>query len=104
MTVRIRPSVALVATLLALSGCIDIECPAEFARPTSRERYCGHTGNVAAPAVYRPYGGPVGMPAARVTTTTTTTVAAPPPPMVQTAPPAVSVQPVPPPGGPTQIR
>ncbi|MBI3515727.1 MAG: hypothetical protein HY060_16960 [Proteobacteria bacterium] len=104
MTVRIRPSVALVATLLALSGCIDVECPAEFARPRDRERWCGHTGDVAAPTTYRPYAGPVGVPAARVTTTTTTTVAAPPTTTVQGAPPAVSVQPVPPPGGATQIR
>jgi hypothetical protein len=43
----------MVAAGLALSGCIDVECPAEFARPTARERYCGHSGYVAAPTPYR---------------------------------------------------
>ena len=104
MTIRIPPSVVLLAAGLALSGCIDIECPAEFARPTARERFCGHTGDYGSPVTYKVYGqpAPVAMPV--VTTTTTTTTMAPPPPSAAPAPP-VTVQPVPPPGGgPTQIR
>jgi hypothetical protein len=56
MAVRFRPWMGLIAAGLALSGCIDVECPAEFARPISRERYCGHTGDYAAPVTYRTYG------------------------------------------------
>ena len=113
MRFPVRPSFALVAAGLALSGCIDVECPAEFARPTSRERWCGHTGDVGTATPYRQYGTPGRLPANGVptaaTTTTTVTTTAPPAPMVQAAPPAaagsVSVQPVPPPAGaPTQIR
>jgi hypothetical protein len=108
MTIRVRPSVVLMAAGLALSGCIDIECPAEFARPASRERYCGHTGDVGAPVTYRTYANPnlSGRPVPMTTTTTTTTVVVPPPPpMIQAAPPqGVSVEPMPPPGAPTQIR
>lgn len=52
MTIRVRPSAVFVAAGLALSGCIDVECPPEFARPTSRERYCGHQGYVAMPTTY----------------------------------------------------
>ena len=106
MTIRVRPSVVLMAAGLALSGCIDVECPAEIARPKSRERFCGHTGDIAAPVAYRTYASP-SVPAGppMVTTTTTTTMEAPPPPTAAPAPP-VSVQPVPPPGAgaPTQIR
>jgi len=39
-----RRSAVLLAAfgiLLTLSGCIDAECPHEFARPLDRARYCG---------------------------------------------------------------
>jgi hypothetical protein len=39
-----RRSALLLASfgiLLTLSGCIDAECPHEFARPLDRARYCG---------------------------------------------------------------
>lgn len=58
MRFRVRPPMVLAAVGMALSGCIDIECPAEFARPLERERFCGHGGYVAAPATYRPYVNP----------------------------------------------
>jgi len=35
-----------VAATAGLSGCTAINCPAEFARPMSRELLCGTTGNV----------------------------------------------------------
>jgi hypothetical protein len=103
-----RPSVALVGAGLALSGCIAVECPAEIARPVSRERYCGHTGDVAAPVTYRTYGTAVPRPMPATTTTTTTTTAPAPAPVM--APPpspgSVTVQPMPAPSSssPTQIR
>jgi hypothetical protein len=52
MTIRVCPPAALLAVGLALAGCVDVECPAEFDRPLSRERYCGHTGDVATPTTY----------------------------------------------------
>lgn len=96
MKFRVRPPAVLVAVGLALSGCIDIECPAEFARPLERERFCGHGGYVAAPATYRPYVNP-NAPMARPAT-----VVMPAPrtdePAVTTAPAApVTVEPVAPP-------
>jgi hypothetical protein len=109
MTVRIRPAVVLVAAGLALSGCIDIECPGEFARPAARERFCGHTGDVARPTNYQPYTNPNA--AAVITPSMPPPVAMPaplPPPAAPSAAPAASpvvVQPVPPPGSaPVQIR
>jgi hypothetical protein len=102
MTLRVCPPLALLAAALALSGCIDVECPAEFARPLSRERYCGHTGDVAAPAVYRPAVRSNPPPIATVTTTTTV-VTPPGPPLAAPNPPVV-VEQMPPPGGATQIR
>ncbi len=64
--------VSLTATI-GLSGCTSLTCPAEFARPKSRELFCGSTGNVIStggevyltPAQYQewrrqmtvPYGG-----------------------------------------------
>ena len=112
MRFPVRPSIALVAAGLALSGCIDIECPAEFARPASRERWCGHTGDVGTATPYRQVGqpGPVpanGVPPTMTTTVTTTTVTTPTP-MVQASPStpgSVTVQPMAAPAGsPTQIR
>lgn len=95
MTMRICLSIALMAAGSALSGCIDYECPAEFARPLERERFCGHTGNTAAPAVYKPYVSPYGQPP--VVTKPVTAVVEPAP-TVQAAPQApIQVQPVPPP-------
>lgn len=40
--------ILLVSTTAAvgLSGCTAINCSAEFARPKSREAFCGPTGNV----------------------------------------------------------
>lgn len=35
-----------VTATVGLSGCTAINCPAEFARPKSRELMCGVTGNV----------------------------------------------------------
>lgn len=35
-----------VTATVGLSGCTAINCPAEFARPKSRELLCGATGNV----------------------------------------------------------
>lgn len=35
-----------VTETVGLSGCTAINCPAEFARPKSRELLCGATGNV----------------------------------------------------------
>lgn len=35
-----------VTATVGLSGCTAINCPAEFARPKSRELMCGATGNV----------------------------------------------------------
>lgn len=37
-----RAALALLA-LLALAGCTSAVCPDEFARPTSRETYCGRS-------------------------------------------------------------
>jgi hypothetical protein len=107
MAIRMRPSIVVMTAGLALSGCIDVECPAEFARPISRERFCGHTGDVAAPVTYRPYVNPSAPGGGPAVTTTNRMVAPPPPPMVQAAPPPpVTVQPMAPPSGgaPTQIR
>ncbi|HUA54265.1 MAG TPA: hypothetical protein VMB81_18965 [Candidatus Sulfotelmatobacter sp.] len=107
MTFPVRPSLVLVAAGLALSGCIDIECPAEFDRPISRERFCGHTGDVGTATPYKQFGNTASVPGASIATPSTTRFAPPPPsPMVQAAPPGpVTVQPVPPPAGaPTQIR
>jgi hypothetical protein len=103
MTIRVLPPAALLAAGLALSGCIDVECPAEFARPTSRERYCGHTGDVAMPTTYQV------SPNARVLAPSAYTPVTGPPvsnqPMVQAAPQQpVTVAPVPAPSQPTQIR
>ncbi len=105
MPIRVRLPIVLIAAGLALSGCIDIECPAEFARPTSRERWCGHTGDVGTATQYRQVGRPA--PVATTTTTTTTTTNAAPmaPTASSSSSTSVTVQPVPPPaGGPTQIR
>jgi hypothetical protein len=104
MAIRVRPSVVLVAAGLALSGCIDIECPAEIARPASRERWCGHTGNIGAPVTYQTYGSASAVPAPSVVVPPPAAEAPPAPP---TAAPlgSVTIQPVPPPNGaPTQIR
>ena len=90
---------------IALSGCIDFECPAEFARPTSRERFCGHTGNVAAPSTYRLYQNPNAMVAPASTTVTTTRTVVETPPMIQNAPNApVVIETMPPPGQPIPLR
>lgn len=35
-----------VTATVGLSGCTAINCPAEIARPKSRELFCGATGNV----------------------------------------------------------
>jgi hypothetical protein len=86
MAVRFRPWLVLLAAGLALSGCIDVECPAEFARPISRERYCGHTGDYAVGVTYRTYGTAAPAP-----------VAAPVP-----QPVPVEAQPAPANGGPTR--
>jgi len=102
MTIRVCPPLALLAAVLALSGCIDVECPAEFARPLSRERYCGHTGDVAAPVTYRPTVQ--GYPAPTTTVRTTTTVVTPPGPPLAAPNQPVVVEQMPPPSGPTQIR
>jgi len=102
MTIRVCPPLALLAAVLALSGCIDIECPAEFARPLSRERYCGHTGDVAAPVVYRSNVRSNPPPTATVTSTTTVVTPLGPPLAAPNQP--VVVEQMPPPGGPTQIR
>jgi len=73
---------------LALSGCIDVECTPEFARPVSRERYCGHQGHVAMPTTYtQGYRAPAAQPV-RVMT--------PPPADLPPGPPAAA--PVGPPG------
>jgi hypothetical protein len=97
MTIRVCPPAALLAAGLALSGCVDVECPAEFDRPLSRERYCGHTGNVATPTTYYTAPNATALPPPKTSTYTTTTV-------VTTPPPPIGVAPVPPPGQPTQIR
>lgn len=104
MRIRVRPSAVMMAAGLALSGCIDIECPPEFARPTARERFCGHSGYVAMPTTYRQNYAPLQeRPVTRVTTTTTTTVLPPGPPTAAPVGPPVTVEPVPAPG-PTTIR
>ena len=74
MTIRLSQPAILLAAGLALSGCIDVECPAEFDRPLSRERYCGHTGDVAKGVTYQVYPGAQPLAPARATTVTTTTI------------------------------
>jgi hypothetical protein len=98
MAIRVSQPAILLAAGLALSGCIDVECPPEFDRPISRERYCGHTGDVAMPVKYQVYPTAQPLPpdphAAGATTVTTTTVT--------TAPPAPQAAPAP--GAPTPLR
>jgi hypothetical protein len=105
MTIRVSQPAILLAAVLALSGCIDVECPAEIDRPLSRERWCGHTGDIAAPANHQIYPTARPLPPDRATTVTTTTVttSAPPPPLAAPQAP-VTTEPMPPPGQPTQIR
>jgi hypothetical protein len=103
MTIRVCPPAALLAAGLALSGCVDVECPAEFDRPLSRERYCGHTGNVATPTTY--YVAPNARPLPPSGYTPLQAPAMSGQPVVQAAPqPPVMVVPMPPPGPPTQLR
>jgi len=103
MTIRVSQPAILVAAVLALSGCIDVECPAEIDRPLARERWCGHTGDIAAPANHQIYPTARPLPPERVTTVTTTTTA--PGPMVPQASPQAPVTTEPlPPGQPVQIR
>jgi hypothetical protein len=105
MTIRVCPPAALLAAGLALSGCVDVECPAEFDRPLSRERYCGHTGNVATPTTYYTAPNATALPPPKNATYTTTTVVTTPPGPPLAAPiPPIGVAPMPPPGQPTQIR
>lgn len=95
MTIRVCPPAALLAVGLALAGCVDVECPAEFDRPLSRERYCGHTGDVATPTTYytAPNARPV--PPSGYSPASTPGVRAP---MVQAAPPPPAIgAPMPPP-------
>ena len=102
MKIRVRPSAVFLAAGLALSGCIDVECPPEFARPVSRERYCGHQGYVAMPSTYtQGYRAPAAQPV-RVMTPPPADLPPGPPAAAPVGPP-VMVQPVPPPG-PTTIR
>jgi hypothetical protein len=93
MRIRVRPSAVILAAGLALSGCIDVECPPEFARPRERERYCGHQGYVAMPTQYNQNYAPP--PAAR-------------PVRVETPPPATELPPGPPAaaplGAPVQVQ
>ena len=41
----------LLPLLFALSGCYSLTCPAEFATPFERARFCGQ-GQAGAPAAY----------------------------------------------------
>jgi hypothetical protein len=103
MRIRVRPSAVFLLGGLALSGCIDVECPPEFARPASRERYCGHQGYVAMPPTYtQGYRAPVTAQPVRVMTPPPADLPPGPPAAAPVGPP-VMVQPVPPPG-PTTIR
>jgi hypothetical protein len=101
MTIRVRPSAVLLAAGLALSGCIDVECPPEFARPTARERWCGHQGYVAMPATYtQNYAPPSMARPARVVTPPPADLPPGPPSAAPTGGP-VTVEPVP---APTTVR
>ena len=105
MTIRVQPAIVLLAAGLALSGCIDIECPAEYARPISRERFCGRTGDVGGPVTYKPTVAPM-VRASAAPAPAPVVVAPPPGPPIAAPAPSVSVEPMAPPpaGGPTQIR
>ena len=95
MTIRVSQPALLLAAGLALSGCIAVECPAEFDRPLSRERYCGHTGDIATPVTYQvnPAAQPLPPLRAGTTVTTTTITTAPGAPMAAPQAPVIA-QPV----------
>lgn len=107
MRIRVRQPAVLMAVGLALSGCIYVECPAEFARPADRERFCGHQGHVAAPVTYRQNYAPMPPPQLRPAAVMPVPETLPPgPPSAAPVGPPVSVEPVPPAprSGPTTIR